>query len=253
MKIATWNVNSLKVRLPHVLDWLESEQPDALCLQEIKMLTEAFPHDAFEALGYQAIVSGQKTYNGVATLTKKPQTDVVTDFPDLDDPQRRILASTVNGVRILNVYVPNGQDVGTDKYAYKLNWLSHMRDFIAAELKKHKKMVILGDFNIAPADEDVYDPKKWEGRILCSDKEREALQAILKTGVQDVFRLFEQPKEAYSWWDYRTYAFAGNRGLRIDLILVSKAVAETAENSWVDIEPRALERPSDHAPVILTF
>lgn len=251
MKIVTWNVNSLKVRLPQVLDWVQSEQPDVLCLQELKMVTESFPYEAFEALGYHCQVSGQKTYNGVATLSKHPQTDIEMDFPQLDDPQRRIMASTINGLRVLNVYVPNGQSVGSDKYQYKLNWLKHMRAYIEDSLKAYPRMVILGDFNIAPADEDVYDPRKWAGEILCSQDERSALQSILATGVVDAFRLVPQPAESFSWWDYRTMAFVGNRGLRIDLILVSPGLVPAVQKTWIDTAPRGLERPSDHTPVAM--
>lgn len=251
MKIATWNVNSLKVRLPQVLDWLQKEAPDVLCLQEIKMETEVFPREAFEALGYHAEVSGQKTYNGVATLTKQVQLHCVCDFPGWTDPQRRVLSSVVGDIRILNVYVPNGQEVGSEKYDYKLEWFRHLKNYTAALLKQHEKLVILGDFNVAPADADVHDPKKWAGHILCSDAERAALQAVMETGVKDAFRLFEQPKEIYSWWDYRTYAFVGNRGLRIDLILVSDNLATSVKKVWVDITPRSHDRPSDHAPVVM--
>lgn len=253
MKIATWNVNSLKVRLPDVLTWLKSAQPDILCLQELKITTDKYPFAELEAAGYQSIASGQKTYNGVATLSKTEQSDPVLDFPDFDDPQRRVLCSTINGVRVLNLYVPNGQSVGSEKYDYKLTWLKHLRNFVAAELKQHEKMIVLGDFNIVPDDRDVYDPKAWEGSILCSQPERDALNALLDTGLQDTFRLFDQPADAYSWWDFRTRAFATNRGLRIDLILGTDAIGKTAKDSWIDIEPRTWERPSDHTPVVLEF
>jgi exodeoxyribonuclease-3 len=253
MKIATWNVNSLKVRLPQVLDWVQKEQPDVLCLQELKMPTELFPHEAFESLGYHCAVSGQKTYNGVATLAKSPQSDLVMDFPKYEDAQRRIMASTIAGVRILNIYVPNGQEVGSDKYHYKIEWLAQLKDYIAKSLTVYPKMIILGDFNIAPADEDVYDPKKWAGQILCSEGERAALQSVLATGVEDAFRLMPQTPESYSWWDYRTLAYVGNRGLRIDLILVSEALVPAVQQSWIDVAPRGLDRPSDHAPVVMVW
>lgn len=253
MKIATWNVNSLKVRLPHVLSWLKTAQPDVLCLQEIKMVTEAYPFEALEDAGYQSIASGQKTYNGVAILSKQSQEDPITDFPGLADEQRRILATTIDGVRVLNVYVPNGQEVGSEKYDYKLKWFKAMHDFVAAEMKQYDKMVIVGDFNVAPDDRDVYDPKAWEGRILCSKPERDALQKIMDCGLEDAYRIFDQDGGTYSWWDYRTRAFAANRGLRIDLVLVSPGVAKTAKDCWVDIEPRSWERPSDHTPVVLEF
>jgi exodeoxyribonuclease-3 len=253
MKIATWNVNSLKVRLPDVLAWLKTAEPDILCLQEIKMLEENYPHEALEAAGYTSLVSGQKTYNGVATLTRKKQSHPCFDFPDFEDPQRRILCSTLEDLRILNIYVPNGQSVGSDKYDYKLSWLDHLQAFIREELKQHERLIVLGDFNIAPEDQDVYDPITWEGAILCSEGERKALKAILDTGLQDTFRLFEQPKDAYSWWDFRTRAFSRNHGLRIDLILGSPAIVQNAKDSWIDVEPRTWERPSDHTPVILEF
>lgn len=250
MKIATWNVNSLKVRLNDVLAWLKTNQPDVLCLQEIKMLEENYPFKQLEAAGYSSFASGQKTYNGVATLSKMPQTDPVFDFPGFDDPQRRVLCSTIGDVRVINLYVPNGQSVGSEKYEYKLNWLKHCRDFIEQELRQHEKLIILGDFNIAPEDRDVYNPIAWEGSVLCSQPEREALKAILDLGLKDTFRLFEQPQSAYSWWDFRTRGFAKNQGLRIDLILGSQAIVETAQDAWIDIEPRTWERPSDHTPVV---
>jgi exodeoxyribonuclease-3 len=253
MKIATWNVNSLKVRLEDVITWLQSAQPDILCLQEIKMLTENYPFEALEAVGYTSIASGQKTYNGVATLSKLPQTDPVFEFPDMNDEARRVLCTTIGDCRVLNIYVPNGQSVGSEKYDYKLSWLKHCRDFIAQECEKHPKLIVLGDFNIAPDDRDVYDPQAWKDSILCSLHERDALNALLDLGLQDTFRIFEQPAGAYSWWDFRTRAFATNKGLRIDLILATDAVSKTAQDSWIDIEPRTWERPSDHTPVVFEF
>jgi len=253
MKIATWNVNSLKVRLPQVLDWIETHRPDTLVLQEIKQVNENFPTDAFEEAGYRSLASGQKTYNGVAVIARDNINDPVTDFPGFEDPQRRILATTVGGVRVVNLYVPNGSEVGSDKYAYKLGWLDALRGFLADELKAHEKLVVLGDFNIAPADEDVYDPEKWGDRILCSPGERAALDAIIELGLNDVFRNFDQPEATFSWWDYRAAGFRRNAGLRIDLILASHAMNEACTASYVDKEPRALERPSDHAPVVAEF
>ena len=200
MKIATWNVNSLKVRLPHVLEWLEIHEPDVLVLQEIKQVTDVFPLDAIAAAGYQAIASGQKTYNGVAVLAREEPQDPVTDFPGFDDPQRRILASTVGGVRIINLYVPNGSEVGSEKYDYKLSWLDALHGFLEAELQQHDKLVVLGDFNIAPADEDVHDAEKWGDAILCSPKERAALKRVVNLGLRDVFRQFEQAEKTFSWW-----------------------------------------------------
>ena len=253
MKLATWNVNSLNVRLPQVLDWLEAHSPDVLVLQEIKQVTEKFATEAFTEAGYASIANGQKTYNGVAVIARDEPADPVTDFPGFDDPQRRILAVTVEGVRIVNLYVPNGSEVGSAKYAYKLEWLAALRNFLAGELKAHDKLVVLGDFNIAPADEDVYDPEKWGDAILCSPKERQALAALLELGLADVFRNFEQPEKTFSWWDYRSFGFRRNAGLRIDLILASTAMSERCSASYVDKEPRALERPSDHAPVVAEF
>ena len=253
MKIATWNVNSMNVRLPHVVEWLQAHDPDVLVLQEIKQVTEKFPADDLLAIGYQSIASGQKTYNGVAVVAKMPCTDAVTDFPDFDDPQRRVLACTAGGVRIIDLYVPNGSEVGSEKYAYKLEWLASLKRFLEAELKQHENLVVLGDFNIAPADEDVYDAEKWGDAILCSPLERQALRELLDLGLDDVFRKFEHPEKTFSWWDYRAAGFRRNAGLRIDLILTSQAMTELCKASYVDKEPRAWERPSDHAPVVAEF
>lgn len=253
MKIATWNVNSLKVRLPHVLEWLAAHQPDVLVLQEIKQVTEAFPSEELAAAGYQSIASGQKTYNGVAVISREAARDPVLEFPDFDDPQRRVLATTVSGIRVVDLYIPNGSEVGSEKYAYKLNWLSTLREFIADELTRHEKLVVLGDFNIAPADEDVHDPEKWGEAILCSPAERQALQDLLDLGLTDVFRNFEHPEKTFSWWDYRAAGFRRNVGLRIDLILTTDAMTSACTASYVDKEPRAWDRPSDHAPVVAEF
>lgn len=253
MKIATWNVNSLNVRLPQVCEWLQSAEPDVLVLQEIKQVTEAFDTEAFAKLGYQSVASGQKTYNGVATLARTALTDVVTDIPDFADAQRRVLATTVNGVRIVNLYVPNGQSLESEKYQYKLGWLAAVRNWLAAELQANKQLVVLGDFNIAPDDRDVYDPEKWGADVLCSPPERAALESILALGLSDVFRQFEQPDATFSWWDYRAAGFRRNAGLRIDLILASAPLAENCAASYIDREPRAWERPSDHTPAIAEF
>jgi exodeoxyribonuclease-3 len=253
MKIATWNVNSMKVREPHVIEWLQAHEPDVLVLQEIKQITEKFPAEALQAIGYHSIASGQKTYNGVAVISKTPAVDPLFDFPDLDDPQRRILASTVNGVRIIDLYIPNGSEVGSDKYAYKLGWLDSLRRFLEAELKAHEKLVVLGDFNIAPADADVHDPEKWGEAILCSPAERIALADFYELGLSDVFRKFDHPEKTFSWWDYRAAGFRRNAGLRIDLILTSDVMTERCTASYVDKEPRGWERPSDHAPVVAEF
>ncbi|MEM9687898.1 MAG: exodeoxyribonuclease III [Pseudomonadota bacterium] len=253
MKIATWNVNSLKVRLPHVLDWLSEHAPDVLVLQEIKQVTEAFPGEDIAAAGYRSIASGQKTYNGVAVIAKTEPEDPVTDFPGFEDPQRRILATTIGDTRVVNLYVPNGSALGSDKYQYKLDWLAALEKFLIEEHKRFDKLVVLGDFNIAPADEDVYDPEKWGEDILCSPPERAALERLLDIGLSDVFRQFEQEENTFSWWDYRAAGFRRNAGLRIDLILASQPLAQICSASYVDKVPRGLERPSDHAPVVAEF
>ena len=253
MKIATWNVNSLNVRLPHVLEWLASASPDVLVLQEIKQVTDAFAADAFSEIGYQSVASGQKTYNGVAVISRKSSTDIVTDFPGFEDPQRRILAATIAGVRVVNLYVPNGNSVGSEKYEYKLGWLKALKGFLESEMRAHEKLVVLGDFNIAPDDRDVHDPEKWGEDILCSPLERQALTELIDLGLSDVFRQFEQTEKTFSWWDYRAAGFRRNAGLRIDLILASKALADVCDASYIDREPRTWERPSDHTPVIAEF
>lgn len=253
MKIATWNVNSLNVRLTHVLEWLASAEPDVLVLQEIKQVTEVFSEESFTEAGYQSIASGQKTYNGVAVISRNSSADHVTDFPGFEDPQRRILASTIDSVRVINLYVPNGHSVGSEKYEYKLGWLAALRGFLEEEMKTHEKVVVLGDFNIAPEDRDVYDAEKWGEDILCSPPEREALGELLNLGLTDVYRNFDQPEKAFSWWDYRRAGFQRNAGLRIDLILTSDAMTTACQASYIDKEPRAWERPSDHTPVIAEF
>jgi exodeoxyribonuclease-3 len=253
MKIATWNVNSMNVREAHVVEWLQNHEPDVLVLQEIKQVTEKFPAEALLELGYHSIASGQKTYNGVAVISKTPPVDAVYDFPDLEDPQRRVLASTVGDIRVVDLYIPNGSEVGSEKYAYKLNWLASLRNFLEAEMQQHENVVVLGDFNIAPADADVHDPEKWGEAILCSPPEREALGKLIDLGLTDVFRRFEHPERTFSWWDYRAAGFRRNAGLRIDLILTSDAMTERCTASYVDKEPRAWERPSDHAPVVGEF
>ena len=253
MKIATWNVNSMKVRLPHVLEWLDANNPDVLVLQEIKQVTEAFPAEALAEVGYASIANGQKTYNGVAVISRSPAADPVLEFPNFDDPQRRVLAVTIDDVRVVDLYIPNGSEVGSDKYDYKLRWLATLRDFLDDELSRHEKLVVLGDFNIAPADEDVHDAEKWGDAILCSPKERAALKELTALGLTDVFRSFDQPEKSFSWWDYRAAGFRRNAGLRIDLILASDAMSQCCNASYVDKEPRAWERPSDHAPVVAEF
>ncbi len=253
LKIATWNVNSLNVRLPHVLAWCEAEKPDVLALQETKLPDERFPAEALQEIGYHSVFSGQKTYNGVAVLSLEPACEPVTDVPDLDDPQRRILAVTVGDVRIIDLYVVNGSEVGSEKFAYKLDWLEKVTAWIGGEIQQHENVLVLGDFNIAPDNRDVHDPDDWHEKILCSTTERNALQKIFELGLQDTFRLFEQEDRIWSWWDYRMNAFRRKLGLRIDLLLASQAMANRCIASYVDIEPRRQERPSDHAPAIAEF
>jgi len=253
VKIASWNVNSLRVRLPQVIDWLQKEQPDVLALQETKTTDDQFPAEAFDEIGYHVSYSGQKTYNGVSIISKHPVEDIVTDIPDLDDPQRRIMAASYGQVRILDLYVVNGSEVGSDKYDYKLDWLEKVRAYIEEDKKQHEHYVVLGDFNIAPDDRDVHNPKLWHERILCSTPERNALKAILDLGFKDSFRLFDQKEKTFSWWDYRGGGFDQNMGLRIDLILSSDSLSDKCQSSFVDVEPRKLDRPSDHAPVVAEF
>ena len=253
MKIASWNVNSLNVRLPHVLAWCDYAQPDVLALQETKLTDDRFPVDELLSAGYHSVFSGQKTYNGVALLSKQEARDPVTDIPGLEDPQRRILAVTVGDVRIIDLYVVNGSEVGSEKFEYKLHWLEQVTSWIASEMERHENVIVLGDFNIAPDDRDVYDPAAWEGKILCSEPERNALEKIYGLGLSDTFRMFEQEERIWSWWDYRMNMFRRKLGLRIDLVLASKAMAERCSASYVDVEPRRQERPSDHAPAIAEF
>lgn len=250
MKIATWNVNSLKVRLPHVLDWLARHQPDALCLQETKTEDKGFPFAELAAVGYNALHNGQKTYNGVAILSRAEAIDVQRDIPEFDDPQKRIIAATVAGVRIICAYFPNGQAVGSDKYEYKLRWLTALTGWLDQELKHHPRLALLGDFNIAPEDRDVHDPVAWKEQILCSTPEREAFVGLTQLGLSDAFRRFEQPERSFSWWDYRMMGFRRNLGLRIDHILLSPSLAADCRACSIDKEPRRLDRPSDHAPVV---
>lgn len=252
-KIATWNVNSLRVRLPHVLEWLESHQPDVIALQETKLMDDAFPIAEFTALGYHAIFSGQKTYNGVATLSRKPATLAGNALPGYEDPQKRVLTTVSHDVCVLNLYVPNGSEVGSDKYHYKLDWLAHLQDYTATLLAQFPQCILLGDFNIAPADDDVHDPDEWRGKVLCSENERQAFFQLIDKGLSDCFRLFDNHENVYSWWDYRAAAFRRNRGMRIDHILASAPLADKCLSCTVDTTPRKLERPSDHAPVVAEF
>ncbi|MEY2633592.1 MAG: hypothetical protein RIR00_2246 [Pseudomonadota bacterium] len=249
MKIASWNVNSLKVRLPHLLDWLASQAPDVVCLQETKLEDPKFPRAEIEAAGYQVAFAGQKTYNGVALLSRTPIADVVSGNPHYPDPQQRLLAGTVAGVRVICAYIPNGQAVGSEKYAYKMAWLDGLHLWLQQELAAHPQLALCGDYNIAPDDRDVHDPKAWTGQILCSEAERAHFRGLLDLGLQDSFRLFEQPEKSFSWWDYRLRGFPRNLGLRIDHILLSAPLAARCSAAGIDKAPRALERPSDHAPV----
>jgi len=253
LKIASWNVNSLNVRLPHVLAWTAAAGPDVLALQETKLTDDRFPAGELMDAGYHSVFSGQKTYNGVAILSRTAATDTVTDIPGLDDPQRRILAATVGELRVVDLYVVNGSEVGSEKFEYKLQWLERVSTWLASELSRHENLLVMGDFNITPDDRDVHDPEAWREKILCSTPEREALRRMLALGLNDTFRLFEQEEGVFSWWDYRMNAFRRKMGLRIDLILASKAMAERCTASYVDIEPRRQERPSDHAPVVAEF
>lgn len=253
MKIASWNVNSLRVRLPHVLDWLSSAQPDVLAIQETKTKDPDFPIDAFVDAGYEVAFAGQPTYNGVAIVARQKIDSTITDLDSFDDEQRRVLGATIGPVRVLNLYVPNGQTVESDKYQYKLRWLDALHSHLKGELENHEHCVVLGDFNIAPDDRDVHDPEQWRGKVLCSDLEREALNNILNLGFVDTFRLFEDSDGKFSWWDYRAAAFRRNLGLRIDLVLASKSLASSCTGAAIDVEPRRLERPSDHTPVYAEF
>ena len=250
MKLATWNVNSLAVRLPQVLDWLALHRPDVLCMQETKLADDRFPHAEIAAAGYQAQCFGQKTYNGVALISRLPALDVVRNIPGHDDHQARAIAGTVAGVRIVGAYVPNGQSVDSDKFPYKLAWLSALRGWIAKEQQSHPQLALLGDYNIAPEDRDVHDPVAWAGQVLCTPEERAQFKSLIALGLHDSFRLFEQPPKQYSWWDYRMLAFRKNQGLRIDHILVSEALRPRVTSCTIDKQTRKNERPSDHAPVI---
>lgn len=251
MQIATWNVNSLKVRLPQVLDWLMLHpEISALAIQETKLEDGNFPGGDIKSAGFHVVYSGQKTYNGVAIVSRHPLADITIDIPDFIDPQKRVIAATLNGLRLICVYVPNGQALDSDKYPYKLGWLEALTTWLAKELQQHPKLVLTGDFNIAPEDCDVHDPAKWEGHVLVSPPERAAWQALLNLGFTDAFRLFEQPEKSFSWWDYRSLGFRRNAGLRIDHILLSPALVPHCTACAIDKEPRRHERPSDHTPVI---
>ena len=258
MKIASWNVNSLRVRVEHVCDWLQVNQPDLLCLQELKMSDPDFPHEAFSELGYHSVFTGQKTYNGVAIISKQPLSNVITNLPDFEDPMRRYIAgdySLENGenLRIVNVYVPNGQALDSDKFAYKRAWFSKLQHAMRNTLKENPNTVLVGDFNITPSDLDVHDPKKWAGSIHCSAIERLMLQKLMSEGLYDTYRHFNKDGDQFSWWDYRGAGYRANEGLRIDLVLSSSALLNKATASSIDETPRKLERPSDHTPVIAEY
>lgn len=253
MKIATWNVNSLTIRLPQVLDWLAANPVDVLALQELKMTDDKFPHAAFAAAGYQSVCFGQKTYNGVALITKATATDVVRNIPGFDDDMARVITATVEGVRVVGAYFPNGQEPGSDKFEYKMEWLSALRRWLKTELETHPQLVLLGDYNITFDEADVWDPVALEGTIHCTEEERYHLRALIALGLHDSLRLFPQPPKTFSWWDYRDLGFRRNRGLRIDHILITDALKARATACSVDKAPRKNERPSDHAPVVLAL
>jgi len=248
MKLATWNVNSLKVRLPHLIEWLVANPVDVVCLQETKTEDKNFPQAELKTAGYHSVFSGQKTYNGVAILSRLPISDVQCGIPNFEDEQKRVIAATIDGIRVVCVYIPNGQEVGSDKYQYKLKWLAALTAWLKDELVKYPKLLLLGDYNIAPEDRDVYDPVAWKDVVLVSELERAAFKGMLALGLRDAFRLFEQAEKSYSWWDYRMMAFRRNMGLRIDHILISPALQ--CASCIIDKAPRKLERPSDHTLVV---
>jgi exodeoxyribonuclease-3 len=251
--IATWNVNSLRVRAEQLTDWLRTHTPDVVALQETKIQDPDFPHAHFAAAGYQSACSGQKTYNGVALLARHPLTDLVRDIPGFDDAPRRVLAASIGGFRVVNLYVPNGQAPGSEKFSYKLRWLEALTKWLKAEAAAHPNLVVVGDFNVAPEDRDVHDPAAWAGCVHVSPEERAALKAITDLELVDAFRHFEQPEKSFSWWDYRQGGFRRNNGLRIDLILAHRRLLPRLTSCLIDVEPRRVERASDHTPVVATF
>ena len=253
MKVATWNVNSLRVRLPHLIAWLKREGPDIVALQETKLKDEDFPVRELEALGYSSTFSGQPGYNGVAIIARQPPQSTCLEVRGFEDAQKRVLGASFGDLRLWNLYVPNGQTIESEKFQYKLGWLAALRSQLAAELARYPHLLVVGDFNIAPEDRDVYDPAAWQGQVLCSPAERAALAKIRELGLEDLFRRFEQPERSYTWWDYRSGAFRRNLGLRIDLMLGSAALAQTCTGVRIDVEPRRWERPSDHVPVVAEF
>ena len=251
MKLATWNVNSLSVRLPQLLAWLAEHPVDAIVLQETKLTDDKFPHAEIEAAGYRAQWFGQRTYNGVALLSRGESVEVVRNIPGFDDEQARVIAASTGGLRVIGAYFPNGQAPDSDKFSYKMRWLDALRAWVAQELAAHPQLVLMGDFNIAPEDRDVYAPVAWAGQIHCTPEEREHFRRLVALGLHDAFRLFEQPPKSWSWWDYRNLAFRKNQGLRIDHILVSEALKARVSACSIDKAPRKNERPSDHAPVVV--
>ena len=252
-KIATWNVNSLRVRLDHVLSWLSSNQPDVLALQETKVEDPYFPEEPFKAAGYHVLFNGQKTYNGVALISRSPMQHLLTAFPKFDDPQRRILMANLASLRIVNIYVPNGASLDSEKYTYKLRWLKQLKAYLEQELVRHPNLIVLGDFNIAPEDRDVHDVKSWQGKVLVSPLERQALKEIMALGFKDSFRLFNNQSGHYTWWDYRAGAFRRNRGLRIDHILTRDALTSRCITYNKEKEIHLWEKPSDHVPVVASY
>ncbi|MBC7755718.1 MAG: exodeoxyribonuclease III [Bdellovibrio sp.] len=253
MKLATWNVNSLNVRLPHVLDWLRDNPVDVLCLQETKQEDSKFPYGDLDAVAYNAVHAGQKTYNGVAILSKHEMTGVKHGIAGFEDDQRRVISATIQGIRVICVYIVNGQAVDSEKYEYKMRWLTALIDWLTDELKKYPNLVVLGDYNIAPEDRDCHDPAAWIGQILVSPREREMFKKLIALGFNDSFRLFNSEPKNFTWWDYRMMGFRRNFGMRIDHILVSDALKNRCEQCEIDKAPRKLERPSDHTPVVLTL
>jgi exodeoxyribonuclease-3 len=251
MKFATWNVNSLTVRLPQVLDWLAGNPVDVLVLQELKMTDDKFPAEAFMQAGYHAQWFGQKTYNGVALLSRTPAENVVKNIPGFDDDMARVITGDVNGVRVIGGYFPNGQEPGSDKFEYKMNWLKGLRDWVRTELVTHPNLVLMGDYNITFDDADVWDPVGLQDTIHCTEEERYHLRALIALGLHDAYRLFPQEDKSFSWWDYRDFGFRRNRGMRIDHILISDALKPLATSCVIDKTPRKNERPSDHTPVVL--
>ena len=251
MKIASWNVNGIRARTEHVVNWLETTQPDVLAIQESKVVDDLFPYDKYSELGYHPLVYGQKAYNGVALLSKKEPINPTTGISGFKDPQTRVVSATYDGITVIDIYVPNGQSVGSDKFVYKLEWLDHLTRYIENSLEENENLIVLGDFNIAPEDRDVYDPEVWKDKDLCSKQERGALEKLFGLGLVDSFRLFEQQDASYSWWDYRAAAYRRKMGLRIDLILLSTPLAKHCASSTIDESPRSWEKPSDHTPVIV--